>query len=459
MPSVALALSFLYVQLFPVTINSDNLIDAIFGFLLAGVVYVVILLFQKTIEYWKSRIPLLTGWSIIFVAAVDSALVQLVQLSNPYNYDILTVIAITFHESPSVTFGVGGICIIVGLYYWTKEVGTSKIQFESALTALPVGLAVTDLDGRVILHNTRLLKILDLSAEELQNADLSDVFDLDLIQATHHIREAMDEPLEMEVTFEIDDAVRKYLSIGIEDNLDGVGNCIGHIVTVSDVTSNRIAEEEREQGRRVIDLYGSLLSHDIGNDLQAVMGYFEGAMLLMNVNQEKAMEMLQAAEAAGERMSKLIKTFKIESGPFHIDIVPMLREAAVRAEKASMGLKVHLDAEEDTLNLRSSGGSFLPVAIDNLLRNVDQHAGECPEVRIRVFTENDRLVLILSDNGCGIPHERQRYLFHRGDPSREHGFGLYMTQQLVIACGGTIELANSDSKTGTTFKISLPIIE
>jgi signal transduction histidine kinase len=264
-------------------------------------------------------------------------------------------------------------------------------------------------------------------------------------------------PIQLDIVFERDGLPRKYLSVDIVANKDKTGNIIGHIVVVSDITSRRMAEEEREQQRRVISLYASLLSHDIGNDLQAVLGYLEGTSMLLKEDAATAERMLKSAEAAGQRMANLVRTFRAESSPSHILVVEMLRQVAKVAETVSMGMTVHVEAEQSTTTLKSPGGTLLPIAFENLLRNAGQHAGRTPTVTIRTARENNRLVVTVADDGPGIPVEMRRFLFNRSDPKKETGLGLYLTKQIVTACGGTIELDPDGS--GAAFKIDLPIVE
>ena len=56
--------------------------------------------------------------------------------------------------------------------------------------------------------------------------------------------------------------------------------------------------------------------------------------------------------------------------------------------------------------------------------------------------------------GPGVRDEIRNHLFQRGGSGDGHGFGLYLTRQIIAACGGTIELVDTDM--GATFRIVLP---
>ena len=61
---------------------------------------------------------------------------------------------------------------------------------------------------------------------------------------------------------------------------------------------------------------------------------------------------------------------------------------------------------------------------------------------------------MVSDEGPGVREEIRNHIFARGGSGDGHGFGLYLTRQIVAACGGTIEIV--DTGVGATFKIVIP---
>ncbi|MGY5859620.1 MAG: HAMP domain-containing sensor histidine kinase [Candidatus Thorarchaeota archaeon] len=213
----------------------------------------------------------------------------------------------------------------------------------------------------------------------------------------------------------------------------------------------------QEQQHRVIDLYTSLMSHDAGNDLQAVLGYIETALLATEGCNPKTLELMEAAQAAALRMTGLIKAFKPDEIGIELSLVPLVQSAAIQAEKADYGLKTNFYAQPGTENLKVAGASLIQFALANLMRNASQYAGEAPTADIKIFRRSDDLIITISDGGPGIPDDVKKIIFERGRSDAEHGLGLYLTRQIIAACSGTIEL--EDSPVGATFTIVLPIAE
>jgi PAS domain S-box-containing protein len=362
-----------------------------------------------------------------------------------------------YHDNLSLFLGAGVVISVIGIYSWVMDIAARERRFHSLVAAMPVGVAMLDAEGRVTTYNHGLSQILDLEGSQIQDTMMSDLLLTDVQSILQENDVSSDDPVEIDVTLERDDSSKTYLVASFVSNRERDGRISGHIAVISDVTMRRRTTEEREQQRRVIDLYASLMSHDIGNDLQAVLGYVESSLLLLKTDEPKAAEMLESAQAAALRMTNLIKTFKSDVAPSSVEIVPMLKEVASQAERVSLGMQVQVHVESGAVHLKSPGGTLLPIAMDNLLRNAAKHAGKDTEVNIRVLVESENLVIIVSDNGPGIPESKLKTLFARGDPDSESGLGLYLTKQIVTACGGTIDLDRTEA--GATFRITLPLVE
>lgn len=197
------------------------------------------------------------------------------------------------------------------------------------------------------------------------------------------------------------------------------------------------------------------MNHDAGNDLQAVLGYIETALMVSDEDRLKSLELLEAAHAAALRMKGLIRAFKPEEIDAELQLVPLVQSIVVQSEKADLGIKANFYAQPGTENLKIAGANLIQFALANLLRNAAQYAGDQPTVEIKVFRKSNDIIITMSDGGPGVPEEIKAIIFERGRTDSEHGLGLYLSKQIIAACRGTIELI--DSPIGATFSIVLPI--
>jgi two-component system OmpR family sensor kinase len=102
--------------------------------------------------------------------------------------------------------------------------------------------------------------------------------------------------------------------------------------------------------------------------------------------------------------------------------------------------------------------------MNNLVTNALRY-GQGKEIKIRSFQQNKEACLEISDQGIGIAPENIAKIFDRferaGISASEVsglGLGLYITNQIVLAHHGRIEV-ESELKKGSTFRLVLPLKE
>jgi two-component system, sporulation sensor kinase E len=95
----------------------------------------------------------------------------------------------------------------------------------------------------------------------------------------------------------------------------------------------------------------------------------------------------------------------------------------------------------------------------NLIRNACQAIRDDGKIAIKVRFQN-KIVITLEDNGCGIPHGNLDRVFEPFFTTKPHGLGLGLmnARNIVEEHNGTIQV-NSEMGSGTTFVIELPIGE
>jgi signal transduction histidine kinase len=95
--------------------------------------------------------------------------------------------------------------------------------------------------------------------------------------------------------------------------------------------------------------------------------------------------------------------------------------------------------------------------VSNLVGNAVTHGTEGTPVRVDLVG-GDQVVLTIHNESAPIPEAQLSTLFdpfRRGERSRRGlGLGLYITDQIVRAHGGSV-IAESDAS-GTTFRVTLP---
>jgi len=98
----------------------------------------------------------------------------------------------------------------------------------------------------------------------------------------------------------------------------------------------------------------------------------------------------------------------------------------------------------------------------NIIKNATQAIPEGVRGKIHVSLEvpDDKLIVRIADNGCGIPDEIREKLFTPNFTTKSSGsgLGLAMVKNMVINAKGEITFESEVGK-GTTFIITLPVGE
>lgn len=104
-------------------------------------------------------------------------------------------------------------------------------------------------------------------------------------------------------------------------------------------------------------------------------------------------------------------------------------------------------------------GNYLDLIMNNLLSNAFKYTEAGESIIVKLYEENENLVLQVADTGIGIPKDKQQKIFERFyQIENEHpgsGIGLSLIQRLVELHHGRIELKSEVGK-GSTFTVYIP---
>ena len=235
------------------------------------------------------------------------------------------------------------------------------------------------------------------------------------------------------------------------DLLDTIAAEVGRFIERKQLT------DLKEQQRRELELYASLLRHDLRNDIGIVLGNIDLARMLIAEDNEELQDSLSSSEAVCSRMMHLLGSFSRPEESIERNIASLLRDSSSQAQEAHIGLTVNFSADENAGNLLIPGSRLLPMVFENLFRNVSVHAGENCIVDVTVSKHGNSAEILVSDNGPGVSKKVRSRLFQKGVSTKGGGLGLYLSKQIIEAMGGSIELMDPKPRMGAVFRIRLPL--
>ena len=178
-------------------------------------------------------------------------------------------------------------------------------------------------------------------------------------------------------------------------------------------------------------------------------------------------EFLSLLQEQTERLTQMTKTLLEMSNlqqvarNEQIQLAPMIEEIftdlAPLAEEDGVSLEVEGDG------VMTGSDALIYRLLFNLTENAVKYNRPGGSVRISVTQEPEKLLIRVSDTGCGIPDEFQRSIFQpffRVDKSRSReyggvGLGLSLVWEIANLHGGSVWVEKSSEK-GTTIAVDLP---
>ena len=178
-------------------------------------------------------------------------------------------------------------------------------------------------------------------------------------------------------------------------------------------------------------------------------------------------EFLTLLREQTERLTQMTKTLlemsnlQQVSRNERIQLAPMIEE--IFTDLASLAEKKEISLVYDGDGVMTGSDALIYRLLFNLTENAVKYNHLGGRVRVSVTQEPEKLLIRVSDTGCGIPGEYQRSIFQpffRVDKSRSRefggaGLGLSLVWEIANLHGGRVWVAES-SEGGTTIAVELP---
>ncbi len=258
----------------------------------------------------------------------------------------------------------------------------------------------------------------------------------------------------------------------LQEQLHYVGTLVG--VLLDNMESSRTAEmlhfqlqqlqRELQQAESLATLgkISSLIVHELGNPLQALLSYAELIEAGKGNMQEHARRLRHELLRLHHLLHELRQLLRRPDAPTEfspIEVATIVEHALqlLQPQFRRDRIRVHLEQEAPTTRILGHAGQLEQVFL-NLFLNACDAMPEGGLLHIRLFAEGDTLIVSCRDSGIGIPTELVQQVFEPFFTTKPHGsgLGLSLCQEIVERHGGTITL-HSQPGAGTTVVLRFPL--
>ena len=215
----------------------------------------------------------------------------------------------------------------------------------------------------------------------------------------------------------------------------------------------------------------STVAHEVRNPLNAIAMSAQRlrrefpAVAAADTDEDRAEleQLLGVVESETRRIDDVVQQFleyarPPKLAPRDTDLATEVRETADSLRALSESRGVRLEVETDAAGTAVCDAGQLRQALDNLIRNAIEATPEGGRVTVVATSGGKGHAIEVRDTGAGIAAEDLPKVFDLYFTTKPHGtgVGLAVTQQIVSAHGGTIEVDSAPGR-GTRMTIRLPL--
>ena len=228
----------------------------------------------------------------------------------------------------------------------------------------------------------------------------------------------------------------------------------------------RLTKRQKELERRLVaserlaalGKLAAMVAHEVRNPLNSVLM----GLQYMSELGEFSPELMRTIKTEAEKMTELTgellsfsKGFAIQPEP--VSLRELLEELECRLLPKAQAQKISFVVRKDQDVVIKLDRRWVLRALENIVRNAFEALGEGGRVEVRAQVKPNEVVLIIEDDGPGLPFSNEEQLFEPFFTTKESGFGLglYIVREVIEAHGGTIKVESQEGK-GTTFKLTFP---
>jgi len=336
-------------------------------------------------------------------------------------------------------------------------------------------VAITDRVGKITYVNESFCKISKYPENELLGKDHR------IINSGHHSKEFMrnlwvtiqkGKIWKGEIKNRAKDGSLYWVDTTIVPFLNEKGAPYQHVAIRYDITEKKEQEEELRKSKETLEYinrnlkqFAYTVSHDLKSPLNGMLGMMEVMAYkqkeLQDPELEKYLEIVKNnASFMKELINGVLEYSKVEQMEKKIEeLNPSVEIDNIM--QIHKGPQVRLKRTGAVDSVYYNKTCFQQV-ISNLISNGIKYCDKDKvEIQISIKEDGDNLQFAVSDNGPGVPYDKQDYIFEMFSSLKlernasNTGIGLATTKRIVEAFGGTIGV-NSVIGEGSSFYFTIP---
>ncbi|PXA03418.1 PAS domain-containing sensor histidine kinase [Coraliomargarita sinensis] len=244
----------------------------------------------------------------------------------------------------------------------------------------------------------------------------------------------------------------------------------GYVITISDVTEDKVSMEELIENERTSSIVrlAAGVAHELGNPLNSLtihLQLIERKLKKLAQDKESAQlaESVQVCQGEVQRLDGIITHFLEAVRPQkpelnELELVQLVEEVlhVQEAELSNRDIEVNIEVNDEIPSVLGDRGQIKQVFF-NLVKNAMEAMQPGGRLSILAKKDDDFVYLQFSDTGSGISEEELSKVFqaYYTTKSEGHGLGMMIVQRIMREHGGQITI-ESRKDVGTAITLQFP---
>ena len=216
----------------------------------------------------------------------------------------------------------------------------------------------------------------------------------------------------------------------------------------------------------------------LGHELRNPLSVLTTASQIFKMDGATTADMKHAADIIGRQVQQITRLIndlldleRIDNGKLQLDRRPLdLREIVTNtlesrradAERRKQSLTMHVTQAPVVVN---ADAVRLVQVVSNLIDNAVKYTPDAGHIDVAVTADGHEAVIVVQDDGAGIPSERVDSIFEpfvqlsesRTAARGGMGLGLSLVRRLTELHGGTVDVTSRGPGGGSRFAVHLPL--
>ncbi|MCM8817041.1 MAG: ATP-binding protein [Candidatus Omnitrophica bacterium] len=360
--------------------------------------------------------------------------------------------------------------LYLGIFIETMDLATTlrenRIYQQSLLENLPSGVIAVDREHNVIVFNQEAERIIGLRKENVLGRRFEEIIPYPLSELFHRLFNSKSEIRNCEVELNKNNNIVVPLIVNGSCFYSPSNALLGAQLIFSDISQLKMLQNQLDRNKRLASLgiLAAGIAHEIRNPLVALKTFsqllpekFEDSEFRSNYAKVVIPEI--------ERIDHLVEQLLIFAKPRparmeKVDLISII-------ESTLLLLKVQSKFDRISF-VKNYGVNSVEIIADPekikqafwniFLNSAEAFQGKSGLIKIYLNTSDDNVIVVVEDNGCGIPEENMGKIFEPLFTTKPEGtgLGLPIVNEIIAQHNGRIDIVSKEG-VGTRVTVILPL--